>query len=350
MATAEILDAVGDGALDAGLVRCPPARDGLEAHVVRHERQGVLLRGDHPLAGGASVALAQLDDVTLLLHPREANPGHYDAVLALCRAAGVEPRVLERSAELDLAQTPVVDGRAVAIVGESSRTVLPAALTWLALQPAGRARGGARRARARSLARRSERLLAAAPTRSRDLGWLDGHAAPALSTCRGGLSLGAGRCLASAHAYDHTIDSKQVIERYVAAWRRATRTRSATSSPPDATWWLGGDLPISGTWSGRETIMADFLATAMAYYEPGSVSLEVTRHGRRGRPGDARMDEPRAHHRRARRTRTSASASSPSATAGSPPCASTWTPSTHRRTAFAPRLSRNGEERARGPG
>ena len=81
------------------------------------------------------MALAQLDDVPLLLHPREANPGHYDAVLALCRAAGVEPRVLERSAELDLAQTPVVDGRAVAVVGESSRTVIPAALTWVALSP-----------------------------------------------------------------------------------------------------------------------------------------------------------------------------------------------------------------------
>jgi ketosteroid isomerase-like protein len=45
---------------------------------------------------------------------------------------------------------------------------------------------------------------------------------------------------------------------------------------PDATWWLGGDLPISGTWSGRDTIMADFFGTAMAHYEPGSVSLEVT--------------------------------------------------------------------------
>ena len=57
MATAEILDAVGDGTIDAGLVRCPPARDGLEAHVVRREPQGVLLRRDHPLAEGAAVAL-----------------------------------------------------------------------------------------------------------------------------------------------------------------------------------------------------------------------------------------------------------------------------------------------------
>ena len=175
MATGEILDAVAEGALDAGLVRCPPARDGLEAHVVRHERQGVLLRGDHPLAGGATVALAQLEDVALLLHPRDANPGHYDAVLALCRTAGVEPRVLERSAELDLAQTPIVDGRAVAVVGESSRTVLPAAVTWVALSPPA-ALEVAVVVRARDRSPAVAGLLAAARGAATRLGWLDGHA------------------------------------------------------------------------------------------------------------------------------------------------------------------------------
>ena len=177
MATGEILDAVGEGALDAGLVRCPPQRDGLEARVVRHERQGLLLRRDHPLAGDPSVALAQFADVALLLHPRDANPGHYDAVLALCRAAGVEPRVLERSAELDLAQTPVVDGRAVAVVGESSRTVIPAALTWVALSPPA-ALEVALVVRTRDRTPALDRLLAAARGAAARLGWLDGDTAP----------------------------------------------------------------------------------------------------------------------------------------------------------------------------
>jgi len=177
MATGEILDAVGEGGLDAGLVRCPPQRDGLEARVVRHERQGLLLRRDHPLAGDPSVALAQLADVPLLLHPRDANPGHYDAVFALCRAAGVEPRVLERSAELDLAQTPVVDGRAVAVVGESSRTVIPAALTWLALSPPA-ALEVALVVRTRDRTPALDRLLAAARGAAARLGWLDGDTAP----------------------------------------------------------------------------------------------------------------------------------------------------------------------------
>jgi DNA-binding transcriptional LysR family regulator len=175
MATAAILDAVGDGTLDAGLVRCPPARDGIEARVVRRERQGVLLRRDHALAAAATVALADLGDAPVLLHPRAANPGHYDAVLDLCRAAGVEPRVLERSAALDLAQTPVVEGRAVAIVGESSRTVLPPELTWVALTPPA-ALDVALVARARDRSPALERVLATAADAAVALGWLDGDA------------------------------------------------------------------------------------------------------------------------------------------------------------------------------
>ena len=116
------------------------------------------------------------DDAALLLHPRDANPGHYDAVLALCRAAGVEPRVLERSAELDLAQTPIVDGRAVAVVGESSRTVVPAALTWVALSPPA-ALEVALVVRAHDRSPAVDGLLAAARDAAARLGWLDGHAA-----------------------------------------------------------------------------------------------------------------------------------------------------------------------------
>jgi hypothetical protein len=48
----------------------------------------------------------------------------------------------------------------------------------------------------------------------------------------------------------------------------------------DASWQLRGDLLISGSWNGRDAIVDEFLATALSYYEPGSVSLEVTSVGR----------------------------------------------------------------------
>ena len=135
----------------------------------------MLLRRDHALAAGAAVALADLGDAPVLLHQRAANPGHYDAVLGLCRAAGVEPRVLERSAALDLAQAPVVEGRAVAVVGESSRTVVPPALTWVALSPP-MTLDVALLARGRDRSPALERLLATAADAAREHGWLDGDA------------------------------------------------------------------------------------------------------------------------------------------------------------------------------
>ena len=43
----------------------------------------------------------------MLLHPREANPGHYDAVLR-CSRAGIVPRVALRDVSVDLQHTPVL--------------------------------------------------------------------------------------------------------------------------------------------------------------------------------------------------------------------------------------------------
>jgi uncharacterized protein (TIGR02246 family) len=71
-------------------------------------------------------------------------------------------------------------------------------------------------------------------------------------------------------------DSKAVIERYVAAVVDGDEQTMRESFAVDATWVMEGDLPISGTWHGRDAIMAGFLAQALRCYEPGSVSIEVT--------------------------------------------------------------------------
>jgi uncharacterized protein (TIGR02246 family) len=73
-----------------------------------------------------------------------------------------------------------------------------------------------------------------------------------------------------------TIDNRQVMERYVAALEAGDAEALRGFFAEDATWWLVGDLPMSGTWSGRDAIMDDFFGTAMARYAPGSISLEVT--------------------------------------------------------------------------
>ncbi len=71
-------------------------------------------------------------------------------------------------------------------------------------------------------------------------------------------------------------DSKTVLERYVAAIQSRDAAAIRESFAEHAVWRLDGELPISGTWEGRDAIVDEFLATAMRYYEPGSVSIEIT--------------------------------------------------------------------------
>jgi uncharacterized protein len=71
-------------------------------------------------------------------------------------------------------------------------------------------------------------------------------------------------------------DCKAVAQRYVAAAEAGDENAIRDLFARDATWTLAGELPISGVWKGREAILHEFLATAMSYYEPGSISLEIT--------------------------------------------------------------------------
>jgi len=137
MASGDIVNGVLHGLLDVGLVRCAPRLDGLNYTLVRLERQGVIISKDHPLARGAeSVDPAALDGVKLLLHSREQNPGHYDAVMRILEAAGAQPEILVRGQHYETSYGPVSSGEAVTMVGASGQVGLPAGLLWLPLDPA----------------------------------------------------------------------------------------------------------------------------------------------------------------------------------------------------------------------
>lgn len=168
----EIAAGLRDGSIGLGLVRCASASADLEMRTVRLERQGLLIRRDHRLASRDAVSIGDVADDPLLLHPRDANPGHYDAVLGLCREQGFEPRVALRTLSFDLAYTPVLRGEAVAVIGESSSSLgLPAELLWLPLSPpASFAVSLLARRHNRSPA--VNRILDAAPAICAELGWI----------------------------------------------------------------------------------------------------------------------------------------------------------------------------------
>jgi DNA-binding transcriptional LysR family regulator len=168
----EIVEGLRDGSVDMGLVRCPPSVPGLEARRIRWERQGVLLRRDHRLASRSTLAVRDLGAETLLLHPRDGNPGHYDAVLGLFREHSLEPRIQLRALSFDLAYTPVLQGGVITIIGESSISIgFPDELCWVPLSPPASLEVALlTRQHRRSPA--VDRLLEAAITISSDLGWV----------------------------------------------------------------------------------------------------------------------------------------------------------------------------------
>ena len=134
---AAMTSAVRSGTVDIGLARHLDYTEGLERHVVRREREGVLMLADDALVSEPVLEVAQLTHRTILLHSREANPAHFDHVVELCRNAGFEPTLLSRAVAFDPANTPISDGKAVAIVGESVCSSLAESMVWRPLSDPG---------------------------------------------------------------------------------------------------------------------------------------------------------------------------------------------------------------------
>lgn len=168
----EIFDSLASGSLDLGMVRCTAAPPELEGRLLRREPQGVLLRSDHPLAAGPTVSLAQIAGEPVLIHDRASNPGHYEAVVGLYRAAGLKPELRLRELVADLTYAPIVQGQAISISGESVKGALPGTLRWVPLAPTA-CFDVSLVVRAHRRPAALDALLHAAADAAVDLGWLD---------------------------------------------------------------------------------------------------------------------------------------------------------------------------------
>ncbi|MEN0012404.1 MAG: LysR substrate-binding domain-containing protein [Solirubrobacteraceae bacterium] len=133
--TVDAIAGLRGGTLDAAILRAPVDIEGLAAYVVRREPQGVVMREGHPLAQGTTVALAALAGTTILIHPRDANPGRYDLLLRASRDAGFEPSFEEPLLAFDPTHSTVAASDRVSIVSDPGAG-LPPGLVWLPIEPA----------------------------------------------------------------------------------------------------------------------------------------------------------------------------------------------------------------------
>lgn len=89
-------DSLRNGAIDAGFVYHLPAHQpSLGTHRLLTEKILLAVPASHRLGGRQRLRLAELRDEDFVWIPRAVSPPFYDAVLAACRRAGFEPRVVQ---------------------------------------------------------------------------------------------------------------------------------------------------------------------------------------------------------------------------------------------------------------
>jgi len=136
--TAELVEAVLHGRLDAAFVRSPVGGvPGLLVEPVLDEPMLAALPAGHRLAAaedGSPLPLAALATEAFILYRRHTGPGLYDAILAACRGAGFAPVVAQEAPRLPATLSLVAAGLGVSVVPASMRRMAVAGVTYRTLE------------------------------------------------------------------------------------------------------------------------------------------------------------------------------------------------------------------------
>lgn len=133
--TARLMSGVRNGECDVAFVR-PPLLDsqGLAVHTLVHEAMLIVLPSDHPLAQREAIPLAAIADETLIVAPRELDPGFYDHVIESCRRAGFTPKLGLPGPQIAAFVGMVAAGLGVAIVPECFQQIQPPGVSYLRIE------------------------------------------------------------------------------------------------------------------------------------------------------------------------------------------------------------------------
>ena len=135
-ATSSIGPAVSRGEADLGVTRRAQRTPGTREVLLRRETGGVIVASGHPLARRRLLTVADIAAYPIILHARDANPDHHDAIRDLFADAGLAPRFVRPPMAYDISQSIIRGTDAVGIVGESALAVIPNGTKWLPLREA----------------------------------------------------------------------------------------------------------------------------------------------------------------------------------------------------------------------
>jgi DNA-binding transcriptional LysR family regulator len=118
MAPQEQIDALKSATIDVGFIRGPIDEAGLAVKAIRKEPLVCALPFGHRLRHARRVALGDLAKDDFVSFPRPRGPAFFDLLMALCRAAGFTPRIVQEAPQLDIVSL-VAAGFGVALVPAS---------------------------------------------------------------------------------------------------------------------------------------------------------------------------------------------------------------------------------------
>jgi DNA-binding transcriptional LysR family regulator len=107
--------------LDAAVVGLPAPANGLRATAMGHQSAVAALPVTHPLAVHTAISLERLAPERLVTLPRETNPAFHNAVVSICRDAGLSPTLTEvGEPNVEHALLAVASGAGIALLPESA--------------------------------------------------------------------------------------------------------------------------------------------------------------------------------------------------------------------------------------
>jgi DNA-binding transcriptional LysR family regulator len=116
-----LIEAVRSEQLDAAVVGLPAPTRGLRATPAGSEGVVAALPVTHPLASGTPIPIERLAPERLVTLPRDANPAFHNAIVSMCRDAGLAPTLLELAEpRVDQALLTVATGAGPALLPESA--------------------------------------------------------------------------------------------------------------------------------------------------------------------------------------------------------------------------------------
>ena len=116
MVTADQAEALATGRIDAGILRMPIDRRGLEAVTVSHDPFVVAVPSGRLLAGGRALTVEDLDRQDLVMYAPVESRYHHDLASSIFRAAGVSPNFVQYAREIHTMLALVGAGIGVALV------------------------------------------------------------------------------------------------------------------------------------------------------------------------------------------------------------------------------------------